>query len=77
MISLDSESYYSVKGPHCWVQYRLLRSPTGCKALGKAPEGLDVVAYADKLSTEEADAGGLLKIQGQPELKSEFQTSLG
>lgn len=36
-----------------------------------------MVAYADSLSPQEADAGGLLKIQGQPELKREFQTSLG
>lgn len=36
-----------------------------------------MVAYANSLSTQEVDAGGLLQIQGQPELKSEFQTSLG
>lgn len=35
------------------------------------------MAYADRLSTQETDAGELLQIQGQPELKSEFQPSLG
>lgn len=40
--------------------------------LEKAPEGLDMVAYAYKLSTREAAAGGLLQVQGQPEIQSEF-----
>lgn len=36
-----------------------------------------MAAYADSLSIQKADEGVLLQIQGQPGVKSEFQSSLG
>ena len=38
---------------------------------------LGVVVHAFSPSTREAEAGGSLRVQGQPGLHSEFQDSLG
>ena len=41
----------------------------------KSKTPLDMVVHTIKYSTQEAEAGGCLQVQGQPDLHSKFDTA--